>query len=147
MSSLNYRSTRVICWCYYFSFHTHAGKLYGHTKTQTGFYEERKEKEEGKRWRRKGVGGREGEREREKQRLRDRENKAQAGKKVFINLNRPHQPSPLVKSSLQVFYTWNLTPACLVNYEKSTWKPLFRCVNLFTRCCPPTALLFSSWQE
>lgn len=71
-----------------------------------------------------------------------REREQSPGRKnVPINLNCPHQPSS------QDFYTWNLTPACLVNYEKPTWKPLFQRVNLFTRCCPPTALLFSSWQE
>lgn len=66
--------------------------------------------------------------------------------KSFQNGNSPHQLLPLVKSSSQDFYTWNLTPACLVNYGNPTWKPLFPCVNLFARCCPPTALLFSSWQ-
>lgn len=69
------------------------------------------------------------------------------GQKSFQNRNSPHQLLPLVKSSSQDFYTWNLTPACLVNYGNPTWKPLFPCVNLFARCCPPTALLFSSWQE
>lgn len=68
------------------------------------------------------------------------------GQKSFQNRNSPHQLLPLVKSSSQDFYTWNLTPACLVNYGNPTWKPLFPCVNLFARCCPPTALLFSSWQ-
>lgn len=47
-----------------------------------------------------GCGGRE--REKERERLREQ---SSSRKKVFINLNCPHQPSPLVKSSLQVFYT------------------------------------------
>lgn len=101
-----------------------------------GRVEEEREERWGGAWRQKGDG------------VGDPSAHASSGrKKVFINLNCPHQPSSLVESSSQVFCTWNLTPVCLVNYEKPTWKPLFQRVNLFTRCCPPTALLFSSWQE
>jgi hypothetical protein len=44
--------------------------------------------------------------------------------KLFKNLNSPHQLPSFVKTSSQVFYTWNLTPACLVNYKKTNMETI-----------------------